>query len=328
MKIFQSRSGKLVELKETKEKGKYFEYEKVIQNLVENNLGEFFSGLEFVQSEYPIDDLRPDTIAFDVERKSFVIIEYKNVINKSVVDQGISYYQLLQGKQEVFVLLYHKVKGKLYDVEEINWDETRVIFISPYFTVHQLRASGFSGLPIELYEVRKYEDGIITLNKIESKVSVTMPSTKPKTKERVPSTITEYSEDDYLAGKYGTQTPTEKTRALYFKLKNIILDKFANLEPKQKKKYIGFYSKEDGSCITTIEVRKNKIMLTYSTVKKDLLPKSDFIRDVSKIGHWGVGHFQSEIVKEDDIAKALPLIQIIYENKVKSIPTYPGTAEF
>ncbi len=316
MKLFQSKSGKLIELKEAKEGSKYFEYEKAIQNLVETNLGEIFNGLEFVQSEYQIDDLRPDTIAFDIERKSFVIIEYKNVLNKSVVDQGISYYQLLQDRREAFILLYHKVKGKLFDVEEVNWDETRVIFISPYFTVHQLRASGFSGLPIELYEVRKYEEGIISLNKIESKSNGPSPKTKSKTK--TPTVITEYSEEEYLAGKYGTQIPSDKTRTLFFKFKNTILGKFENLEPKQKKKYVGFYSKEDGSCVCTLEVRKSKIMLTYSTVKKDLLPKSGFIRDMSKIGHWGVGHFQSEINNEDDMNKALPLIKIIYDEKVKS----------
>lgn len=318
MKVFQLKNGKLAELKETKEGSKYFEYEKAIQNLVESNLGKIFNGMEFIQSEYQIDDLRPDTIAFDVERKSFVIIEYKNVINKSVVDQGISYYQLLQDRREAFVLLYNKVKGKLFDVEEVNWDETRVVFISPYFTVHQLRASGFSGLPIELYEVRKYEDGILTLNKIESNANG-VTTAKTKSKAKTPTTIKEYSEEEYLAGKYETQIPTESTRSLFFKLKNIILDKFENLESKQKKKYVGFYSKEDGSCVCTIEVRKYKLMLTYSTIKKDLLPKSQFIRDVSTIGHWGVGHFQSVINNEDDINKALPLIKIIYDEKVKRV---------
>ena len=44
----------------------------VIQNLVEKNLDSIFSGLEFVETEFQIDDLRPDTIAFDSEKKSFV----------------------------------------------------------------------------------------------------------------------------------------------------------------------------------------------------------------------------------------------------------------
>ena len=79
MRIFQSRDNALVEIGEDKKNGKYFGLEKVIQNLVEKNLNSIFAGLEFVETEFQIDDLRPDTIAFDTEKKSFVIIEYKNV---------------------------------------------------------------------------------------------------------------------------------------------------------------------------------------------------------------------------------------------------------
>lgn len=316
MKIFQNRNGKLVELKESKEGGKYFDLEKTIQILVENNLSDLFTGLEFVKTEYQIDDLRPDTIAFDADRKSFVIIEYKNVMNKSLVDQGFAYYQLLQEKQELFVLLYSKIKGKLLQVEDFNWDETRIIFISPYFTKYQEKASTFPGLPIELYEIRQYEDGIITLNNIEEKSKITISNEKkPKIKTRI--TLAEYDEEDYLAGKYHNQYPTQETKSLYFKLKNAILDNFDKLEYRQKKIYAGFYSKDDGSCICTLEVLKNKIILTYSTSKKGLLPLSDFVKDVSEKGHHGVGQFQSEIEREDDVQKTLENIRKVYEQKVQ-----------
>ncbi|MGH2612766.1 MAG: hypothetical protein ACRDFB_06915 [Rhabdochlamydiaceae bacterium] len=325
MKIFQKKDGKLVELKEAKEGGKYFDLEKTIQTMVENNLGELFTGLEFVKTEYQIDDLRPDTIAFDTDRESFVIIEYKNVLNKSLIDQGFAYYQLLQEKRELFVLLYSKIKGKLLQVEDFNWDETRIIFISPYFTKYQEKASTFPGLPIELYEIKQYEDDIITLNNIEetsnnieetSKEVSTSDARKPKIKPRI--ALAEYNEDDYLAGKYHNQYPTQETKNLYFKLKSVILDNFDKLEYKQKKIYAGFYSKNDGSCICTLEVLKNKIILTYSTSKKGLLPLSDFVKDVSQKGHHGVGQFQSEIEKEGDMVKALPNIGIVYEQKVSS----------
>lgn len=316
MKIFQKRDGKLVELKEAKEGGKYFDLEKTIQTMVENNLGELFTGLEFVKTEYQIDDLRPDTIALDIDRQSFVIIEYKNVLNKSLIDQGFAYYQLLQEKRELFVLLYSKIKGKLLQVEDFNWDETRIIFISPYFTKYQEKAGTFPGLPIELYEIKQYEDGIITLNNIEeiSKEVSGLDEKKSKNKPRL--TLSEYNEDDYLAGKYHGQYPTQEIKNLYFKLKNTILDKFDKLEYKQKKIYAGFYSKDDGSCICTLEVLKSRIILTYSTSKKGLVPSSDFVKDVSEKGHHGVGQFQSEIEREDDIGNAIPNIRKVYEKKV------------
>ena len=137
MRIFQSRNNDLVEIGEERSNGKFFGLEKIIQNLVENNLSAIFPGLEFIETEFQIDDLRPDTIAFDTEKKSFVIIEYKNVENSSLVDQGVSYYQLLQDRKENFVLLYNGKKKQTFDVPNINWDETRVIFISPQYTKYQ-----------------------------------------------------------------------------------------------------------------------------------------------------------------------------------------------
>ena len=121
MKVFQESNSKLTELKQ--ESGnKAFDYEKMVQSLVENNLNTIFPSLEFLTTEYQIDGLRPDSIAFDNDRNSFAIIEYKNVKHKGVVDQGMSYYQLLQEKREAFILLYQKKKEKLLDVEnDVNW---------------------------------------------------------------------------------------------------------------------------------------------------------------------------------------------------------------
>ena len=46
-----------------------------LQTLTEKNLEELF-GLKFVATEFQVDNLRIDTLAFNEETKSFVIIEY------------------------------------------------------------------------------------------------------------------------------------------------------------------------------------------------------------------------------------------------------------
>ena len=311
MRIFQSRDNALVEIGEDKKNGKYFGLEKVIQNLVEKNLNSIFAGLEFVETEFQIDDLRPDTIAFDTEKKSFVIIEYKNVENQSLIDQGASYYQLLQDRKENFVLLYIKKKNQTFDVSDINWDETRVIFISPQYTKYQKRASSFQGLPIELYEIRKYQDEIVTLNRIGDSTIKSIDSGKPKTGTR----LSEYVEEDYLNGKYHNQYPTEDTKRLWQQLKVIIEDTFEDVEFRQKKIYGGFYLRDDGSSVCTLEALKNKIVLAYSTSNMNLLEPSEFVIDVSNKGHHGIGNFQSSIESADDIAKAIPLISKVYQSK-------------
>lgn len=313
LKVFQIKNEKINELKEIGGR-KADENEKLIQTLIEHNLSTIFPSLEFLTTEYQIDNLRPDSIAFDNDRKSFVIIEYKNVKHKGVVDQGMSYYKLLQEKKENFVLLFHKIKGKVLDTDnDVNWDETRVIFISPEFTEHQKRASQSVSLPIELYEISKFDNGVVLLDKIEDKKEI---STK-KAKSTSIIRLDEYSEDDYLEGKYDTQIPSDRTRMLYFKIKNSILDAFPEIENKQKKKYVGFYSKKDGSAICTIEVTRNKLKLCYSVTKKDIVPVNSFVIDYTGKGHWGIGNYMSEIKNETDIEKAIPLIEKVYNFKVK-----------
>lgn len=320
MKVFQTKNNQVIELKEFGGK-KADQNEKLIQIFIESNLSTIFPNLEFLTREYAIDNIRPDSIAFDNDRNSFVIIEYKNVKHKGVLDQGMSYYKLLQEKKENFILLYHKIKGKVLDDEnEVNWDETRVIFISPEFTDHQKRASQSVDLPIELYEISKFENGIVLLNKIEDKKEI---STKTKSKSIPIIRLDEYSEEDYLAGKYfKNRTPREEAKKIFTKTKQKILSKFANLDFKQKSKYAGFYSTKDGSAVCTLEVTTTNVKLCYCTSQTDLLPKTPFIRYMrrsngKKIGHWGMGDYQSVIKNQSDIEKAISLIEKVYDFKLK-----------
>ena len=75
-------------LKSNKElKQKDFKNEKELQNFFENNI-ETILGYKFIDTEFVVGDFRIDSLAFDEESKSFRIIEYKNVKNHSLVDQG------------------------------------------------------------------------------------------------------------------------------------------------------------------------------------------------------------------------------------------------
>jgi len=85
MEVFKLQKGKVenVELKP-------FKLEKDIQNLVENNTESFFN-LEFIRSEFAVGNYRIDSLCYDNENKSFVIIEFKSGNSYSVIDQGYTY---------------------------------------------------------------------------------------------------------------------------------------------------------------------------------------------------------------------------------------------
>ena len=63
MKVFQIKNGKLTEFNETGRK-KADDNEKLIQSMIEKNLSTVFPSLDFLTTEYTIDNLRPDSMQF------------------------------------------------------------------------------------------------------------------------------------------------------------------------------------------------------------------------------------------------------------------------
>ena len=71
MEIYKLKNNKLKEVPRKK-----FDLEKDIQSLIETNTEDIFN-LEFVSTEFRIGEFRLDSLCFDNETNSFVIIEYK-----------------------------------------------------------------------------------------------------------------------------------------------------------------------------------------------------------------------------------------------------------
>ena len=128
-----------------------FKNERELQRLTENNLDELFN-LKFIETEFQVDNLRIDTLAYDEETNSFVIIEYKNTKNFSVIDQGYSYLSLLLNNKAEFVLKYNQVFGENKGKQDFDFSQTRVMFISPSYTTYQLKSIEFNDLAFELHE--------------------------------------------------------------------------------------------------------------------------------------------------------------------------------
>jgi len=144
-----------------------FPSEKAIQNITERNLDAIF-GLKFVCSEFSVGNFRLDTIGFDEEAESFVIIEYKKDQNFSIIDQGYAYLSLMLNNKADFVLAYNENTKLSSRKEDFDWSQSKVIFVSPSFTPYQIEAVNFKDLPIELWEVHLYSNDTIAYNKIRS----------------------------------------------------------------------------------------------------------------------------------------------------------------
>ncbi|MCC8192549.1 MAG: hypothetical protein LIO41_05890 [Ruminococcus sp.] len=129
-----------------------FKSEKEMQTLCENNL-EAFLNLEYINTEFAVADFRLDTIAFDRQVNAFVIIEYKNHRNISVIDQGYTYLSTMFNHKADFVLRYNIQFKDNKDLNDFDWSQSRVIFVSPNFTKYQMNSINFKDLPIELWKI-------------------------------------------------------------------------------------------------------------------------------------------------------------------------------
>lgn len=174
MKIFLERAGQLTRLGHTGSK-RAARNEDVIHRMIEDNLPTMFPEMDLVASKKKIDDFVPDTVAFDNDNMSFVIIEYKNTANSALVQQGDAYYQRLVNRPEAFLQAYADVKGRILRNRDVRWDKTRVILISPEFTKHQMEAGPTYYPRVEMYRITKlhrsdHEYGVVTLDLVNGSV--------------------------------------------------------------------------------------------------------------------------------------------------------------
>lgn len=162
MKLFNLQDGQLTEVDRDS-----FKLEKDMQTVVENNLDALF-GLEFVSSEFTIDKFRIDTLAFNEETNSFVIIEYKRGQSYSVVDQGYSYLSIMLNNKADFILEYNEKRTGNLKRSDIDWSLSKVVFISPSFNNYQKNSVNFRDIPFELWEIKRFSGGLTSLEQHQS----------------------------------------------------------------------------------------------------------------------------------------------------------------
>ena len=282
-----------------------FKLEKDIQNLSENNLTKIF-GVEFVKSEFALNNFRIDTLAYDTDSSSFVIIEYKRDKNYSVIDQGYAYLSLMLNNKADFILEYNENRKKTLKRKDVDWSQSKVIFLSPSFTNYQREAINFKDLPIELWEIKRYNNNTVTFNQIQTsgaQESVKTISGKDETTKKVNKEIKVYTEDEHL------QIASPEILELYENFKTSILN-FESVEIKPKKKYIAFVS---DSNISDIHVQRKSLKLWINLSKGNLDDPKKITRDVSNIGHWGNGDYEIQVTNDDDLEYIISLIKQSYK---------------
>lgn len=278
-------------------KEKDFVNEKELQTYFENHLKEIL-GLNFVATEFTVGNFRLDTVAFDGDANSFKIIEYKNVKNHSLVDQGYTYLKLLLERKADFVLQYNLKFNKHLNINDVDWSQSRIIFVSPVFTPYQLNATDFKNIPIDLYKVTRYEDDIVDVEHIQKTSNVKIEEVKIDN-NLLAKEIKVYTEDDHFV------TVSDKVKRLYEILKERVLQ-LDDIDVEVKKTYIAF---KGTSNIIDVGFKKNEIRVYINMKKGTLSDPLKITRDISTVGHLGNGDYWVMIASEEDIDNIMPLVK-------------------
>ena len=273
MKLFKVTNNTLKEVGRAN-----FKLEKDIQSLIEKNLKDVFN-LEFIATEFEVklgaEKFRIDTLGYNKETKSFVIIEYKKVKDYSVVDQGYTYLSALINNKSDFVLKYiNKTKTNL-EPKDFDWSQSRVIFISPSFSSYQKNSVNFRDVPFELWQIQKYEDGHISLEQhiANSDQSIDGFKQDNKTIDRLKGEIVVTSETDL------TSKTTEVALDAWEVLKSHYLES-ADIELNVRKTYISFKKMNTAICYVKFQKTNLKIEIlrgyeTQANGSKKVLKISD-----------------------------------------------------
>lgn len=278
MPIFQIKNNKFTKIKE-----RSFNYERDLQKLVEQNLEEIF-GLEFVSGvsnkQFFLKNLEIDTLAFDSQARAFVIIEYKKNKSFSVIDQGYTYLALLLNNKAEFILHYNEIKNKNFGKNNIDWSQSRIIFVAREFTPYQKGAVGFRDLPIELWEVQLLEGGIISFSQIkpaETQESITKV-TKSRIIKRVSQEVKTFTVEDHY------QKASQKIKSLLDKLRERILVLDESIKEKPVQNYLGY--KLNWYNFVSIHVYREKLKVYVRKKKLERDKEKKFTR-VPASYEWG-----------------------------------------
>ena len=208
-----------------------------------------------------------------------------------------------------FILEYNEsLTGKLKR-DDVDWSQSRVIFISLSFTTYQREAINFKDLPIELWEIKRYSNHTVNYSHVKTagaQESVKTISRQDEAVEKVTEEIKVYTEDEHL------RIATEPVRELYETVRNAILN-LDDLEVKPRKKHIGFVA---GSNVVDINIQKNALKMWLNLRQGELDDPRELARDVSSIGHWGNGDYEIVLRSDEEVDYVMGLIkQSLMKNK-------------
>ena len=289
-----------------------FPLEKDLQTLIENNLITVFN-CRFIASEFSTGAIhagRIDTLALS-EDNNPVIIEYKKVESSELITQSLFYLHWIQDHKGDFEIAAQKVLGNNI---EIDWSDIRVICIAPNYKKYDLHAVQVMGANIELWRYQLFSNQSLYLEEVFHNTTSNTPVTLNQTaknpvmvaagkKAAITRNIGQYTLESHLQNK------SKEVIELMEALQDLIMGFDDSIEEIPKKYYIAYKSTQN---ILTVEVRLRNLKIYLKLKPEDIPVNTPNYRDVSNIGHHGIGDVEFTITNLNELIDTKPFIELAY----------------
>jgi predicted transport protein len=305
IKLFRIRDGAVAELD-----SQSVAVEKSLQSLIERHL-EVFLGVRFLATEYSTGKThagRIDTLGID-ENGCPVIIEYKRSLNENVINQGLFYLDWLLDHKAEFELLVMRKFGQ-EPAEEIEWSSPRLLCIAGDFTKYDSHAVQQINRNIELLRYRRYGDEFLVLELVNTVESEVTP---------VDTTIDVRSDVDGVKPKQVYKTVTESLddspqnlKDLFGHLQAFLQGLGDDVQMKTLKYYFAF-KRLKNFATAAVYPTAGSIAVWVKLDPASVEMVEGFTRDVSNIGHHGVGDVEISIRDANSLERAKPILARSYE---------------
>lgn len=288
-----------------------FDNEEQMQELVQHNLDRLF-GLEFLASEFrDLDDgvHRLDTVAFDKEENTFVVIEYKNTLDRGVLDQAKTYLNYMKDKKAELTLEYNKNTGRHHSKTEFNWKAAYAIIVAPEFSERQLGSAKYDA-DLELYRIKRYDNGSIMMRRAGGEHRRAQASTYTKAGNGRPESDPDTAEKNYL----DEEGASDATRTVWNELKKRVQNE---LDIRFGMPWYGgaFYL-PNRRLVCWIEVQSDRVELLCDIKKDQEIQTDDFFK-YHKTWKDGTKNYRACVDTMDYIENAVRVVHIIYDLKNK-----------
>lgn len=279
--------------------------ERSLQLLIEKHM-ECFLGIKLLAHEYRTGRSHRgyiDSLGLD-ENNCPVILEYKRFNDENVICQGLYYLDWLLDHRGQFVLL---TKEKLGDAapDHIEFGASRVLCIASAFSRYDEQAIMQIDRNIELIRYKFFGSDLLLLEMLNTSLSVFSSGTANDAQQK-------------QIGAIGMPAPfqekirsmTDETENLYLELLSFAENLGEDVNIKFLKHYLALARLKNFACIQPLRASL-KVWLCLDPGSIPL--EEGFSRDVSMLGHLGSGDLELEIKDQESLQKAMPLIELSYQ---------------